>query len=30
MFAVKEEEGSERSLFLEVEVLQRFKEVQNF
>lgn len=30
VFAVKEEEGSERGLFLEVEALQRFKEVQNF
>lgn len=30
MFAVKEEGGSERGLFLEVEALQSFKEVQNF
>lgn len=29
MFAVKEEEGSERGLFLEVGALQRFKGVQN-
>lgn len=30
MLAVKEEEGSERGLFIEAEALQRLEEVQNF
>lgn len=29
MFALEEEEGSERGLSLEVEALQSFKEMQN-
>lgn len=30
MLAVKEEEGSERGLFLEVEALQKLEKAQNF